>query len=108
MAKCKDCIHNKACRSFLVVSHSKTELDAIANVEHASLCKNFKDKSLIIELPCRVGDVLWQHSPITGEPISFKVPDMHWILNNVEEFGQTVFLTREDAERALKERKENV
>ena len=48
MASCKDCIHQEACfdwcRGF--------ELEP-------KKCKHFKDKSRFVELPCKVGDVVY-------------------------------------------------
>lgn len=49
---CKDCFHYEVCCD-------EYEL------EHAEYCNNFKDKSKVIELPCRVGDTVY----IKGIPL---------------------------------------
>ena len=87
------------------------------------MCNNFKDKSRFVELPCKVGDVLWTCSSVRGV-FSAKVrtffighPSFQGKPDNsiqmirttgcdipINEFGKTVFLTREEAEKALKER----
>ena len=84
----------------------------------------------IIVLPCKVGDTVWWVTEIVdencgekpdillGEIASFSVQKeglwafcryvgglTFWHL--VSDFGKTVFLTREEAERALKECKDN-
>lgn len=54
---CKDCIHSDVCRyKFFHLSENHYTLDS-KNVEY--VCKCFKDKSKCIELPCKVGDVVY-------------------------------------------------
>ena len=66
MSKCNYCYHNKVC------------IDG-ANFKSADNCRQYKDKSLIVELPCNPG----------------------------ENFGESVFLSCEEAERALEKREKN-
>ena len=54
-------------------------------------------------LPCKVGDTLYCESAIKGHITYLKAPDLEWIFENREIFGKEIFLTREEAERALKE-----
>ena len=54
-------------------------------------------------LPCKMGNTVYYVSPTSRRtddivPIKFLI---HWF----EEFGKTVFLTREEAEKALQEMK---
>lgn len=94
-------------------------------------CPIFKDKSLYIELPCKAGDKVYYLNTqyhmalyrntiyeakvarivITGLGVALvihirdesgccEVPD-------VKDFGKTVFLTQEEAEKALAEREAN-
>ena len=58
----------------------------------------------VIVLPCKVGDTLYCESAIKGHITYLKAPDLEWIFENREIFGKEIFLTREEAERALKER----
>ena len=58
----------------------------------------------VIVLPCKVGDILCCESAIKGHIAYLKAPDLAWIVENRELFGKEIFLTREEAEKALKER----
>jgi hypothetical protein len=84
-----------------------------------SKCDHFKDKSLLVELPCEVGCEVWfadkdNNSVWDGMLISFSLDASHLWFNcrykcglnywhTIEDFGKTVFLTKEDAEAKLKE-----
>ena len=61
----------------------------------------------VIVLPCKAGDTLYCESAIKGHITYLKAPDLEWIFENREIFGKEIFLTREEAEKALKERKSN-
>lgn len=84
-------------------------------------CEQFKDKSRFIELPCKVGDTVYR---IGGGDYSGEI--FEWDVDHIEiyadelviiddsdnvispyEIHKTVFLTREEAEKALKERENN-
>ena len=62
----------------------------------------------VIVLPCKAGDTLYCESAIKGHITYLKAPDLEWIFENREIFGKEIFLTREEAERALRERENNV
>lgn len=57
----------------------------------------------VIVLPCKAGDTLYCESAIKGHITYLKAPDLEWIFENREIFGKEIFLTREEAEQALKE-----
>ena len=61
----------------------------------------------VIVLPCKAGDTLYCESAIKGHVTYLKAPDLEWIFENREIFGKEIFITREEAEQALKERKNN-
>ena len=61
----------------------------------------------VIVLPCKAGDTLYCESAIKGHITYLKAPDPEWIFENREIFGKEIFITREEAERALKERENN-
>lgn len=61
----------------------------------------------VIVLPCKAGDTLYCESAIKGHITYLKAPDLEWIFENREIFGKEIFITREEAEQALKERKNN-
>ena len=88
------------------------------------ICKDFKDRSRFVELPCKVGDTLytvvrgykireWVVTDICFSdylPISVRVITARDKRNSEHirfadhYLGKTVFLTREEAVQALKER----
>ena len=109
---CKDCIHYDVCLLGACVEGV------------TGTCLNYKDKSRIVELPCKVGDTLyypWAYDGTSGiamlEVASFGVywgnewlafiedPESDMPMPNCfseEDFGKTVFLTREEAKEALR------
>lgn len=113
--KCKDCYHFDVCANYLHDQGYTLGVDIAA-----TKCPFYKDKSRIIELPCKVGDTLfivdseYENGPIVKTictEIKIDSEDM-WVCSNYDEFyfdefGVTVFLTREAAEQALKERENN-
>ena len=76
-----------------------------------------KDRRVVV-LPCRQGDELWTYCNHPGKRVySFTVSDVstlngRTVLNTLglgtirpEDIGKTVFLTREEAERAMEEKR---
>ena len=57
----------------------------------------------VIVLPCKPGKILYCESAIKGYITYLVAPDLEWIFENREIFGKEIFLTREEAEQALKE-----
>ena len=57
MATCKDCIHFDVCVDKLGTTKFYDNVIAANNVE--KLCKNFKDKALVLDLPCNVGSKVY-------------------------------------------------
>lgn len=123
MTDCKNCLHYEVCADVMKKElFIKEKMLKIAN----PICKWFLDKSKIIELPCKVGDKVYE---VTGrKTVSvYKVRAIRvelfslfieWDIVegfvwqslsgiNAVEIGKTVFLTRKEAERALKEREDN-
>ena len=118
MASCKDCLHDEACSIFA----------GDLGEDGAEKCVCFKDRNRFVELPCKVGDaiyILTNDSPTGIEESQVKkielikmqsktkirltVPCVYddwgsaqWEIG-VNDFGKTAFLTREEAEKALKE-----
>ena len=110
MAICKDCMHEEVCNIFL---------DCL-NEYDAEKCVYFKDRNRFVELPCKVGDKVYYFSDnnykqyevckIVGFHIdkyrtAFKIELCGYkCLVDTEFLGEKIFLTREEAEQALKER----
>lgn len=116
MASCNDCIHNEICQ----------QIAGPFNIIDADMsCTDFKHSARFVELPCKVGDTVYVIKSIAEEE---KIIQDHvetlgigYYADGIniyqwdgvktdgyfEDFGKTVFLTREEAERALKEREKN-
>ena len=131
MASCKECYHYEVCRMHyqqkceLTCETEKEVRRAMLEAEKGSpICNHFKDRSRFVELPCKLGDTLFVPTRnlvseykivsfhVCGEGIWYRTNIVKGILtrlisDNVENIGKTVFLTREEAERALKERENN-
>jgi hypothetical protein len=98
-----------------------------AFVDSNGICTDYKDKSLIVELPCKVGDVVYNIESLsirTLKIVSIHLSDegsirrkkhkSHFIaietnskMNGkfkLDSFGTTTFRTYEEAEKKLKER----
>lgn len=118
MANCKECIHSECC----FMQYGKTEA---LKWQSKLGCKNFKDRSRFVELPCKVGDTVYVVENIAGEnkiiQDSVETIGIGYYADGIEiyqfdgiktdgyfsDFGKTVFLTKEAAEQALKECEEN-
>lgn len=109
---CKDCIHSGICR----VERQPAPLSDIYTYECDCIeryCADFKDRSQFVELPCKLGDTVYYFNS-AGEIFSQRVSG--FIINFVgilvdsdvmfdsHMMGDRFFLTREEAEQALKER----
>ena len=110
MADCKNCLHYEVCGYAL---NSKTIYE----------CDYFTDSSEWVHIPCKVGDSIFCDGKLfadrfVGEVMEFTVDIVRTqvctthcgeidMIFNFKDFGKTVFLTREEAEQALKEREDN-
>ena len=106
---CKDCIH------FVVCDEAPTK--------PANDCDFYKNRSRFVELPYKLGDSIYEpkRHQITEYQIArivfydfglrMELRLMKGLSFRVEikqeDIGKVVFLTREEAEKALKEREEN-
>ena len=133
MTKCENCYHAEICKKY-----PNTGLPPKMRDERLGEgCEHFKDKSLIVELPCKAGDTIYEIIPPKGKQPYFitavvcavhiadgtrnhcnhkrtsyivaECPNTKYVKKYVlSKFGKTVFTTREEAERALNEREERV
>lgn len=126
---CKDCIHYPVCADCDPVKVEVFGEDS--TLEPDGLCNHFKDKSRFIELPCAVGDVVYAYKHDwreDSEIVPYQITNItitqnkkgiwtkkyramllidgktiDWQINfGFDEIGKTVFLTKEEAEKALK------
>lgn len=117
MSKCIDCLHYKACNAH----YSNYD---IADIPDDIECEHFTDRSEWAHLPCKAGDTLYEITSrntiseyaVTAIRIELFNVFIDWKLIQgfvdryisdvpVSEIGKTVFLTREEAEKALEEKK---
>ena len=110
---CKDCLHYEAC-----VNHYTQGQLTMINGDSST----FTDRSEWVHLPCKVGDKLYEitsrktiseyqvtaiHIELFGIFVDWKITqgfvDRYISDMPAGEIGKTVFLTREEAENALKE-----
>ena len=93
---CKDCFHYEACENLLL----PFELD--------ETCSKFTDKSEWVHLPCKVGDTVYQvdSERIYESTVRNIIYDTDGIAFDERAIGKSVFLTREEAEKALAERRQ--
>lgn len=105
MSKCLSCLHYEVC-------------DYRINEEDITVaeCTQFTDRSEWVHLPCKVGDKVYYtyQSPTTCEYSIHKIyliefKDNHFYFYAIPslyfkdtEFGKSVFLTREEAEKSIK------
>lgn len=119
MANCKNCLHVEVCKDYAINYLKGTPIEALEKEVGDYPCCRFQDRSLFVELPCKVGDTLFVPTRnlvseykivsfhVCGEGIWYRTNVIKGILtrlisDNVEIIGKTVFLTREEAEQALK------
>ena len=105
--KCENCLHCEVC----------TFAKQFKSVDK---CPDFADKDLYIKLPCKVGTKVYAIATPCGgcEHYNLSLEQSLKICRNcekreiaectfdnelIDEFGKTVFLTREDAEKKLEE-----
>lgn len=98
-------------------------------VEEYEIYKNLKEQNKLVELPCKVGDVIWDNDfgspcaytisafsfgecedyidkPVTNKEIIFYYSNSNGSITGSfaeSEIGKTVFLTRAEAEAKIKE-----
>lgn len=115
---CKDCLHYEACCYWL--NKEKKHL----NCDDGFICDNFTTSSEWVHLPCKAGDTLYEITSrntiseyeVTAIRIELFNVFIDWKLTQgfvdryisdmpVGEIGKTVFLTHEEAEKALEEKK---
>lgn len=123
MATCKECLHVETCKAIVTIINEATELqidDDIETTIDADLtCEYFADRSRFVELPCEVGDTVYilgkeifcdEIDEISIEKFSdglicFRAYCKELKISlDFKDFGTIAFLTKEEAEQALKER----
>ena len=114
---CKNCLHDGVCYTQEVCNDIEQQLKDF-------VCEDFTDRSEWVHLPCNVGDTLYEITSrntiseyeVTAIRIELFNVFIDWKLTQgfvdryisdmpLGEIGRTVFLTREEAEKALEGKK---
>ena len=121
MKHCEDCIHDEVCNMWAV--------DTGYPFVNADTCVHYKAKSDVIELPCKAGDVVYAERWNFGNVERHQITNLmiaqnkkgNWTKKyrammfvngktidapldfSFDEIGKKVFLTREEAEQAVKD-----
>lgn len=136
---CKDCFHYEKCKlKFGIIMQEINGIEEYDNFKNwdnvEELCQFFKDKSKIVELPCKVGDTVYvvpslcnfrlnivNRHPENNRICEQKVSSIQmwnssewclWTCDGLnlllqKSYKENWFLTKEEAEARLKELKEN-
>ena len=112
---CKDCLHYDVCEEIRGRSN-RVGKNSLRVAEKHCPYNSFADKSEWVHLPCKVGDVVYCFAPcfdadhrprlkvVEREIIRLKTTlTVSGLISDIDNIGKTVFLTREEAERALKD-----
>ena len=114
MATCKECICYESCLDFAEMI-GKNIVESITDGHYR--CEFIKDRSRFVELPCKLGDTIYWN--LLGKTVEDEIMSITIYKNvirvslgkgisfDIEDIGRMLFLSREEAERALKEREEN-
>ncbi len=114
---CNDCFMSEVCDIRIQKDYKIRVLMGLPNAH----CPYYKDESRIIELPCKVGNTVYfiksafsvLKEPKAEQVRKIEIYDIDTIFRtqnrvfNIAVVGETVFLTKEAAEHALKERDNN-
>ena len=127
-ATCKDCIHCEACErmisdtskmfkvllSEILKMNCDIKYDSTNILSGAEICQCFQDRARFVELPCKVGDTIYWN--LLGKPVEDEIVSITIYKNvirvflkegisfDIEDIGRMLFLSREEAEQAPKER----
>lgn len=120
MSTCKGCLHIDVCEKRNRYHADVDEFTGRVFTDMDKSCEHFKDRSKFIELPCKVGDMVYYFfndnlSEYCEVPIAGFHIDRYRIAFEIEILGQKffidteflderVFLTKEEAEQALAKR----
>lgn len=115
MATCKDCVHFDVCCSYLSTAYNKCKLATpdfklLKNIE-CDECQHFKGRSRFVELPIKPGEKIY-YFDTAGHIYKSTVNRLVYVATgflidsdvmfNSNLIGARFFLTREEAEQALK------
>ena len=130
---CKDCIHCEACErmisdtskmfkallSEILKMNCDIKYDSTNILSGAEICQCFQDRSRFVELPCKVGDLIYIIKKARGFSVrgakvnsititeSGKIQVSCYRSSFIGFWSDDAFATKEEAEQALKEREKD-
>lgn len=120
---CKNCLHYEACKGTYFTFKQMIDKDSFDNEHYADVynCPDFTARSEWVHLPCKVEQQLWfvENGEVKASTVDrlvyeelstddiFTRIDGYGFSVFFEDVGKTVFLTREEAEKALEGMKED-
>ena len=109
MSTCKDCFHYEPCKA---MAYAWRKIEGTHYPLIAEKCKIFKDRSKFIELPCKLGDKVF-YFDTAGRIYEQTIFQFIYggtglkldsgVMFDSELIGKRFFLSRKEAEQALKE-----
>lgn len=130
MSTCKDCLHYEACKGTYFTFKQMIDKDSFEHEHYADIynCSDFTNRSEWVHLPCKVGDKVFRlyYEPrhngeinpnsnvcencydecdIKRAIMEYTAPSIGFIVRQFIEDEGTFYLTREEAEKALEEKK---
>ena len=103
---CKNCLHYELCQynTYQEAHYFGKDKEIYIKIDNNSPCKFFTDLSEWVHLPCKVGDRIWfiRNGMVAFRPVS---KSSIYPIATGGKLGKTAFLTREEAEKALEEKK---
>ncbi len=115
--ECADCVHYELClhQEKFLIEHNRKDLIRRYGfgLSEPEICCNFRDHSRFVELPCKVGDTVYfiKGGRAMSDTVIRFVIDRYAVkltksngadIGYTTQFGERIFLTREEAEQALK------
>ncbi len=103
----------------LLAAHSANQYSLIDDLKHIQDLIDAEEQGLLLKLPCKVGNTVYKPNPITlSEVVEINIESFFITESTVnisgrttkrkysfccspDDFGKTVFLTKEEAEQAL-------
>lgn len=117
---CQDCLFYDFCNEYNEYPEYVQHCKQTTGTEFK--CSHFKEKYRFVELPCKVGDTVFevsaQHLPpfiqestvekiiITSKGLRIKLSRNSVYETSISALGKSIFFTREKADKALNERNE--
>lgn len=105
---CRDCLHFRACYKMAVANGAEE-----FNTLFANKCEDFTNRSEWVHLPYKVGDRIYQTDGIKIYESTIREIDVNLestvyctenIAFNERAIGKSIFLTREEAEKAAEKK----